>query len=101
MLSDPGLWVDDLLPPSKAARRLGWIRLEGLFVRVSGGTGQESSLATQEAELRARSAGEVARVFLGPGIGNELYTGPKTSMYFAGAKTSLAGLAAVVKVLVG
>jgi putative resolvase len=39
------------------------IRLEGLYVRVSGATGQESSLAAQEAELRATSAGEVALVF--------------------------------------
>ena len=39
------------------------LRLEGLYVRVSGATGQESSLAAQEAELRGTSAGEVARVF--------------------------------------
>lgn len=39
------------------------LRLEGLYVRVSGAAGQESSLAAQEAELRAVSAGEVARVF--------------------------------------
>ena len=38
-------------------------RLEGLSVRVSGTTGQESSLQAQEAELRATAAGTVARVF--------------------------------------
>ncbi len=38
-------------------------RLEGLYVRVSGATGQESSLDAQEAELRATAAGTVARVF--------------------------------------
>ena len=35
------------------------------------------------------------------GIDNELYTDPKTSMYFADAKTALADLAAAVKVYVG
>jgi NAD(P) transhydrogenase subunit beta len=35
------------------------------------------------------------------GIDNELYTDPKTSMYFADAKTALAGLTAAVKTLVG
>jgi NAD(P) transhydrogenase subunit beta len=35
------------------------------------------------------------------GIGNELYTDPKTSMYFADAKTALADLIAAVKVYVG
>lgn len=39
------------------------VRLEGLYVRVSGTSGQESSLAAQEAELRATATGEVARVF--------------------------------------
>jgi putative resolvase len=39
------------------------VRLEGLYVRVSGSAGQESSLAAQEAELRATSAGRVAGVF--------------------------------------
>lgn len=38
-------------------------RLEGLYVRISGSTGQETSLAAQEAELRATSTGTVARVF--------------------------------------
>lgn len=38
-------------------------RLEGLYVRVSGTTGQESSLAAQEAELRATATGTVVRVF--------------------------------------
>jgi excisionase family DNA binding protein len=38
-------------------------RLEGLYVRVSGTTGQESSLEAQEAELRATAIGTVARVF--------------------------------------
>ena len=38
-------------------------RREALYVRVSGTTGQESSLAAQEAELRATSTGEVVRVF--------------------------------------
>jgi len=40
----------------------GRLRLEGLYVRVSGSTGQESSLEAQEAELRATSTGEIARV---------------------------------------
>jgi proton-translocating NAD(P)+ transhydrogenase subunit beta len=35
------------------------------------------------------------------GIDNELYTDPKTSMYFADAKTALADLIAAVKVYVG
>ncbi|MFI9158523.1 IS607 family transposase [Kitasatospora aureofaciens] len=38
-------------------------RLEGLYVRVSGSTGQESSLEAQETELRATATGEVVRVF--------------------------------------
>ncbi|MGP4088507.1 IS607 family transposase [Streptomyces sp. KR55] len=38
-------------------------RREALYVRVSGRTGQESSLAAQEAELRASAAGEVVAVF--------------------------------------
>ena len=38
-------------------------RREALYVRVSGTTGQESSLAAQEAELRATSTGEVVGVF--------------------------------------
>lgn len=38
-------------------------RREALYVRVSGTTGQESSLAAQEAELRATSTGEVGGVF--------------------------------------
>jgi len=38
-------------------------RLEGLYVRVSGTTGQESSLEAREAELRATATGTVARVF--------------------------------------
>ncbi|MFE7527233.1 IS607 family transposase [Kitasatospora sp. NPDC057542] len=41
----------------------GRIRLEGLYVRVSGSTGQESSLEAQEAELRATATGEVVKVF--------------------------------------
>lgn len=39
------------------------VRLEGLYVRVSGSGGQESSLAVQERELRATSTGEVVKVF--------------------------------------
>jgi NAD(P) transhydrogenase subunit beta len=35
------------------------------------------------------------------GIDNELYTDPKTNMYFADAKTALADLASAVKTLVG
>ncbi len=38
-------------------------RLEGLYVRVSGTAGQESSLDSQEAELRATATGTVVRVF--------------------------------------
>ncbi|MGI5133721.1 hypothetical protein [Streptomyces sp. CA-106110] len=34
------------------------VRLEGLYVRVSGSHGQESSLQAQEKELRATSTGE-------------------------------------------
>jgi excisionase family DNA binding protein len=41
----------------------GRVRLEGLYVRVSGSTGQGSSLQAQEAELRATSRGEVVKVF--------------------------------------
>lgn len=53
--------VDALkLPGGEVADRL---RLEGLYVRVSGTTGQESSLEAQEAELRATATGTVARVF--------------------------------------
>src|SRR4051794_29450768 len=39
------------------------VRREALYVRVSGSTGQESSLAAQEQELRDTAAGEVAAVF--------------------------------------
>jgi hypothetical protein len=35
------------------------------------------------------------------GIGNELYTDPRTAMYFADAKKGFAELAAAVKVPVG
>jgi NAD(P) transhydrogenase subunit beta len=35
------------------------------------------------------------------GIDNELYTNPKTSMYFADAKTALSELSSAVKTLVG
>ena len=35
------------------------------------------------------------------GIDNELYTDPKTSMYFADAKTALAELTSAVKAYVG
>jgi putative resolvase len=38
-------------------------RAEALYVRVSGSTGQESSLAAQEAELRATASGPVVAVF--------------------------------------
>jgi len=38
-------------------------RREAVYVRVSGRTGQESSLAAQEEELRASATGEVVRVF--------------------------------------
>lgn len=38
-------------------------RREGLYVRVSGSAGQETSLATQEEALRASSTGTVARVY--------------------------------------
>jgi excisionase family DNA binding protein len=41
----------------------GRVRLEALYVRVSGSSGQESSLDAQEKELRAASSGEVVRVF--------------------------------------
>lgn len=48
------------VPGGESAGRL---RLESLYVRVSGTTGQESSLDAQEAELRATATGTVARVF--------------------------------------
>ncbi|WP_436535744.1 IS607 family transposase [Actinoplanes sp. HUAS TT8] len=38
-------------------------RREALYVRVSGSTGQGTSLSAQEAELRATSSGEVVAVF--------------------------------------
>jgi putative resolvase len=44
-------------------------RPEGLYVRVSGTTGRESSLEAQEAGLRATAAGTVARVFRGRASG--------------------------------
>lgn len=37
-------------------------RLELLYVRVSGSSGQESSLQAQEAELRATSTGEIVKI---------------------------------------
>lgn len=45
-------------------------RLELLYARVSGSSGQESSLAAQEEELRATSTGEVVKVIKdrGPGL---------------------------------
>jgi putative resolvase len=48
----------------------GRIRPEGLYVRLSGATGQGSLLAAQEVELCATSVGEVPRVFgdLGSGL---------------------------------
>ncbi|MEV6981088.1 IS607 family transposase [Sphaerisporangium sp. NPDC051017] len=39
------------------------IRLEGLYVRVSGSAGQESWLQAQESELRATATGDVVKVF--------------------------------------
>jgi len=45
------------------------IRLEGLYVRVSGSAGQEWSLEAQEAELRATATGEVVKVFRDRGSG--------------------------------
>ncbi|MGW0207442.1 IS607 family transposase [Streptomyces sp. NPDC003233] len=39
------------------------VRLEGLYVRVSGSSGRESSLTAQEQELRATATGEVVKVF--------------------------------------
>jgi predicted site-specific integrase-resolvase len=50
-----GLVVGDVMPVRE--------RREALYVRVSGRTGQESSLAAQEAELRASATGEVVAVF--------------------------------------
>lgn len=44
-------------------------RLELLYVRVSGSSGQESSLAAQEEELRATSTGEVVKVVKDRGSG--------------------------------
>jgi excisionase family DNA binding protein len=45
------------------------IRLEGLYVRVSGSAGQESSLEAQESELRATATGDVVKVFKDRGSG--------------------------------
>lgn len=53
--------VDAMKVPG--GERAGRPRLEGLYVRVSGTTGQESSLDAQEAGLRAAATGTVARVF--------------------------------------
>ncbi|MGW4785882.1 IS607 family transposase [Streptomyces sp. NPDC004230] len=39
------------------------VGLECLYVRVSGSSGQESSLETQEKELRATSTGKIVKVF--------------------------------------
>ena len=44
-------------------------RLEALYVRVSGSTGQESSLENQEQELRETSVGEIAYVYKDRGSG--------------------------------
>ncbi|MGW1006377.1 IS607 family transposase [Streptomyces sp. NPDC002520] len=44
-------------------------RLELLYVRVSGSSGQESSLEAQEAELRATSTGEIVKVVKDRGSG--------------------------------
>jgi predicted site-specific integrase-resolvase len=53
--------IDAMKAPG--GQSVGRPRLEGLYVRVSGTAGQESSLEAQEAELRATAAGTVARVF--------------------------------------
>ncbi|MBB4795702.1 helix-turn-helix domain-containing protein [Streptomyces nodosus] len=44
-------------------------RREALYVRVSGTSGQESSLAAQEAELRASASGVVVAVVRDRGLG--------------------------------
>ena len=44
-------------------------RLELLYVRVSGSSGQESSLGAQETELRATSTGEIVKVVRDRGSG--------------------------------
>lgn len=44
-------------------------RLELLYVRVSGSSGQESSLEAQEAELRTTSTGEIVKVVRDRGSG--------------------------------
>lgn len=49
----------ELLKVSTGGER---VRLEGLYVRVCGASGQESSLEAQEEELRATSSGEVVTV---------------------------------------
>jgi excisionase family DNA binding protein len=50
----------DLLAGRVLARPL---RKEALYVRVSGSAGQESSLITQELELRQSAQGEIVKVF--------------------------------------
>ncbi len=54
---------DDVEAMKISSESVGKARMEGLYVRVSGTTGQESSLDAQEAELRATATGTVARVF--------------------------------------
>ncbi|WP_285560136.1 IS607 family transposase [Actinoplanes regularis] len=39
------------------------VRREALYIRVSGTAGQETSVAGQEAELRASTSGEIVKVF--------------------------------------
>lgn len=47
----------------KVSNSIDRVRLEGLYVRVSGSSGQESSLTVQEEELRATATGKVVKVF--------------------------------------
>jgi excisionase family DNA binding protein len=53
----------DALATSNAAEQEPEVRREALYVRVSGTTGQETSLSGQETELRETATGVVVRVF--------------------------------------
>lgn len=77
------------------------IRREDRYVRVSGIRGQESSLAAQEAELRAAPAAEVARVFADRASAASCTPAPRPAGASPAPKPRWPGLTAVVKTLVG
>lgn len=62
------------------------VRVEAWYSRISGSTGQESSLASQEAELRATSSGRLYRVYTDKASGlNERRAGLTRLLRDAGA----------------